>query len=395
MSAPGSNHESASDDRDNPTYDNFKTNTPVKKTRTRGPSERALNREGRAICRIVSAHEWPVRKIALIFGISRQVITRAIDNEYLPPDVVSEDYTHLKDPEFSKHFPPGAVAPRTKFQHRKRSESPLTTSDEDSSEDESKPSSSRVLLKRKCVGDGRPPPTSVSGAFTAKKPRHFSSSASSGQGSDSDSESLSPPTRPPTSTFIPALPRYKPRSSTKTYLLSPILIPTTLSVFLKSVNQIDLSAHLSLLSARGFTLERIRIMGAMWTDAMIKQAVERGLCEGEDEDKWKGMSAFDALTLELAIRKLRCKAESSSPNSNSNPATLSAFLSNVVGFDLTAHRALLESQGFDIDRLRAMREWEEGDLREVLARALRPGGEGEGGMFKLEILAVEFALKSW
>ncbi|KAJ7636553.1 hypothetical protein FB45DRAFT_1138267 [Roridomyces roridus] len=212
--ASGSNHESAIGERDNPTYQNFKTKTPVKKTRTLGPSQRALNREGRAICRIVSAHEWSVRQIAQIFGLSRKVITRAIDNEYSPPDVVSEDYTHLKDPEFSKQFPPGAVAPRTKFQRRKRSDSPHTTSDEDYSEDESKPSSPRVPLKRKCVGDGRPPPTSVSGAFTAKKPRHFSSSAPSRQ--ESDSESLSPPTRSPTSAFIPPLSR---RSPTKTYLL--------------------------------------------------------------------------------------------------------------------------------------------------------------------------------
>ncbi|KAJ7615584.1 hypothetical protein FB45DRAFT_906815 [Roridomyces roridus] len=171
-------------------------------------------------------------------------------------------------------------------------------------------------------------------------------------------------------------------------------MPTTLSTFLKSVNQIDLSMNLALLSARGFTLERIGLMGEMWTDEMIKGAVERGLCEDEEEDKWGGMTAFDALTLELAIRKFRRKAKSSSPNSNSIPATLSEFLRNVVGFDLTGHRALFEEQGFDIARLSAMREWEEGDLREVLGRVLRPLEKGAGGMSKLEVIAVEFALRS-
>ncbi|KAJ7615585.1 hypothetical protein FB45DRAFT_1055914 [Roridomyces roridus] len=305
-------------------------------------------------------------------------------------DAVSEDYAHVKDPELAKHFPPGDNAPRRKLQRRERFKSPPTTSDDE----DYLPYSSRRPLKRK--GEERvsrmPPPTSVSGARTTKKPRYFSSGSIS---SAQDSVPLSLPTR--SHTIIPSLPPRKLRSPTKALSPSAASSPTTLSAFLESVNRIDLSAHLSLLSAQGFTLERMRIMGQTWTDEMIKEAVKRGLCEAGEEEERKRISVLDALTLELEIRKFRGKAGSSSTpleNSAVIPATLSAFLRNVVGFDLTVHRALFEAQGFDVDRLRAMREWEEEDIREVVGRALSSQGEGAGGMCKLEILAVEFALTS-
>ncbi|KAJ7615572.1 hypothetical protein FB45DRAFT_1064449 [Roridomyces roridus] len=377
---------SAADERDNPTYKNFKTQTPVKKTRTPNPSERALNREGRAICRIASTHQISVSQIARIFRVSYSSVQRAIDNAYSPRDVVAEDYAHLKDPEFSKHFPPDAAAPTFALKQerhgRKRSESPQTTSDEDDSD-------VPLSLKRKCRA---PPPKSVSAAFTAKKPRHFSSFTPSKRNSDSESHS-----QPPcTSTSTAQLPRRKPRSPAETKPLFPTSSPTTLSAFLKNVNKIDLSAYRSLLSARGFTLERIRIMGETWTDKMVKEAVERGLCEDEEEDERKTLNAIDALTLELEIRKLRGKTGSSPTpiaNSGAIPPSLSAFLRNVVGFDLTEHRALFAVQGLDIDRLCVMREWDAEDLREVVGRALQPREEGAGWMSKLEILAVEFALR--
>ncbi|KAJ7636586.1 hypothetical protein FB45DRAFT_1001629 [Roridomyces roridus] len=338
---------------------------------------------GRAICRIVSAHNWSLTHIARIFDVHHSCIKKALENGYTPPDVVSEDYTRLDDPEFSKHFPPGAVA---QLQPCERSEPPLKTTEDDSSDDEWRPSSSRGPLKRK--GEEHESSLSPLSARTAKKPRHFSSSSTpSAQGTVLYSS--------PTSTFIPPLPRRKLRSPADTYPLSSSSIPPTLSAFLKSVNKIDLSTHLSFLLARGFTLERIRIMGETWTDEMIKEAVERGLCKAEEAEERKTLSIFDALTLELAIRKFRHPAGSPpSQNSSTTPASLSAFLSNLVGFDLTTHRALFEGQGFDIARLSAIREWEEGDLREVLGRALQPSEKGAGGVSKLEVMAVEFALRN-
>ncbi|KAJ7636585.1 hypothetical protein FB45DRAFT_1001628, partial [Roridomyces roridus] len=332
MSAAASGYQSDTGERDNPSCQNFKTKTPVTKHLTLLPTERALNREGRAICRIVFAQNWPASEIAGIFGISRSSVQRAVSNGYVRPDNVSEDYAHVKDPEFAKHFPPVASAPAQNSQRRKCSESPVTTSDD---EDYS-PGSSRGPLERKSMEHLSRPPTSVSGARTAKKPRYYSSSSVSGA---KDSVSLSLPMR--SSKLFPLLTRHQ---------LSPSATPSpaTLSAFLKRVNNIDLSAHLSLLSARGFTLERMRIMGGTWTNEMIKEAVERGLCEADEWNERKIMSALDAVTLELEIRKFRGKAGLSFQNPNTTPASLSAFLTNIVGFDLTVHRTLFESQGFDI-----------------------------------------------
>ncbi|KAJ7615575.1 hypothetical protein FB45DRAFT_873632 [Roridomyces roridus] len=376
MPAARSGWESDTGERDNPTYDNFRTNTPVTKTRKiASHRNRVLNREGRAICRTVYAHgNWSTRRIARIFGVSQCSIRRAIDNGYSPRDVVGEDYAHLKDPDFSKHFPPGATAPSQRHLTKR-----VTTDDEeeDSSDDEYI-ASSRVLQKRKGQEHESSLLVSVPAARPAKKPRHF----------------FSPPPRSPTAT------RTKPHSPAKTH--APASSPTTLSTFLKSVNKVDLSAYYSLMSARNFTLKRIHIMGETWTDGMIKEAVKRCLCDADDEDERKTLTTFQALTLELEIRKLRSKSlieiqgPSSLPivKSTSNPTTLSAFLRDVVGFDLTVHRALLKDQGFDMDALRSMRQWKAEELREVLGRGLRQREEEAGGMCKLEILALELALRS-
>ncbi|KAJ7636606.1 hypothetical protein FB45DRAFT_1001639, partial [Roridomyces roridus] len=233
MSAAASGYESGTGERDNPSCQNFKTKTPVTKHLTLLPTERALNREGRAICRIVFAHNCSEGEIADIFGISSSSVQRATSNGYARPDNVSEDYAHVKDPELAQHFPPVASVPTQNSQRRKCSESPVTTSD-----DEDYSYISRVPLKRKSVEHLSRPPTSVSGARTAKKPRYFSSSSISDA---QDSVSLSLPTRSPTSTFIPSLLRRNPSS----HPLSPTSTSTTLSAFLKRVNDIDLSAHLS------------------------------------------------------------------------------------------------------------------------------------------------------
>lgn len=74
-------------------------------------SKKVLNREGRAICRIVHAHGWSLADIGRVFGVSETSVSRAVDNvrqgRHLPRDRISEDYMRVKDPElFKKHFPP-------------------------------------------------------------------------------------------------------------------------------------------------------------------------------------------------------------------------------------------------------------------------------------------------
>lgn len=84
--------------------------------------------------------------------------------------------------------------------------------------------------------------------------------------------------------------------------------------------------------------------------------------------------------------------------------TVPVFLTNVMGFDLSAHHALLEQQGFDIAALSGMPAWERGELQEVLRRVLlAPTTEAERkkssvpperkGMKALEVLALEFCIR--
>ncbi|KAJ6595920.1 hypothetical protein B0H10DRAFT_770581 [Mycena sp. CBHHK59/15] len=154
-----SGYTSDTGERDNPTCSNFEKNQPVRKiidvalgyesvTLTIFCAvlmmieimnhwffirhhTRLLNRKGRAICRIVHSHGWSTPRIALIFGISQNPITRALANNYSPPDDVLADYQHV-DAEFDVKFPP-----KTPQISRK---APVTVIDiDDSSDDESKP----------------------------------------------------------------------------------------------------------------------------------------------------------------------------------------------------------------------------------------------------------------
>jgi hypothetical protein len=73
-------------------------------------NKKALNRTGRAICRIMDSHQWSHKAIARILLVSDSSVTRAVDNiRYNPRDRIEEDYDRV-DPEFRIHFPP---QPRT------------------------------------------------------------------------------------------------------------------------------------------------------------------------------------------------------------------------------------------------------------------------------------------
>ncbi|KAJ6524079.1 hypothetical protein DFH09DRAFT_1189839 [Mycena vulgaris] len=208
---------------------------------------------------------------------------------------------------------------------------------------------------------------------------------------------------PPGQTQFPLVSAPLPRRS----LFSPLANSTpTLAVFLKNLMGSDFSAHHDLLEAQGFTLPRLHIV-AGWDREAIGETVSRllmGSVAGH-----KGLSAFEVVSLELAIRKLKSKIPGPAPlpsrsvllppsvNPNNSTATIAAFLKNVMGFDLSAHRELLEAQGFDLARLCAITGWERGDLQELLRRTLSlKGDDAELGlknrMSALEVLALEFAI---
>ncbi|KAJ7271413.1 hypothetical protein B0H12DRAFT_1093048 [Mycena haematopus] len=91
-------YESETGARNIPTLTNFETITPVTVVfanvggGSRGRT-RVLNRQGRAICRIMAAGEWPCKAIAFIFRVSESSVIRAIQNRvYTPPrDRIEED----------------------------------------------------------------------------------------------------------------------------------------------------------------------------------------------------------------------------------------------------------------------------------------------------------------
>ncbi|KAJ7609892.1 hypothetical protein FB45DRAFT_1066454, partial [Roridomyces roridus] len=121
-------YESDSGERDNPTVAHFENFRPVKRTIQIPAGHRALNREGRAICRIMTAHGWEPEVIGKIFGEGTRVISRAVRNEFFPADDVRDDYDHVGE-DFKQVYPP-----------RKDLDSdgsPSFDSDDESSSDES------------------------------------------------------------------------------------------------------------------------------------------------------------------------------------------------------------------------------------------------------------------
>ncbi|KAJ6475604.1 hypothetical protein C8R45DRAFT_935244 [Mycena sanguinolenta] len=65
--------------RDIPTLTDFETLTPVTVVKGhpgRGGGKKVLNRQGRAICRVMAAHGWSSRAIAFIFRTSETTLTR-------------------------------------------------------------------------------------------------------------------------------------------------------------------------------------------------------------------------------------------------------------------------------------------------------------------------------
>ncbi|KAJ7108987.1 hypothetical protein C8R43DRAFT_1043414 [Mycena crocata] len=95
--------------RPNPTCWHFERNKPVvapepfsqgKKTKVR-----ALNKQGRAICRIVFQYGWTATGLARIFGLPLSAINNALTNSYSPPDTVAEDY-HWVGGEWLEKYPP-------------------------------------------------------------------------------------------------------------------------------------------------------------------------------------------------------------------------------------------------------------------------------------------------
>ncbi|KAJ7073132.1 hypothetical protein C8F01DRAFT_1106232 [Mycena amicta] len=101
-------------ERDNPTPEHFTTSTPVARTIRIPRKAKALDRKGRAICRIAHDNDsedncWPAKDIARIFGLSAHTIRFALNNDpygdELRVDDTSRDY-EFAGQGFKTIFPP-------------------------------------------------------------------------------------------------------------------------------------------------------------------------------------------------------------------------------------------------------------------------------------------------
>ncbi|KAJ7061502.1 hypothetical protein C8F01DRAFT_1137605 [Mycena amicta] len=109
MSKPAEkSHQSVAGPRNNPTVDDFVANRSVRTIPPEGlrGGERALDREGRAICRIVYGHGYHLHQIANVMSdVKPGTIAKAIKNAYVPADNVENDYDYVSA-DYKKRFPP-------------------------------------------------------------------------------------------------------------------------------------------------------------------------------------------------------------------------------------------------------------------------------------------------
>ncbi|KAJ7672928.1 hypothetical protein B0H17DRAFT_1083353 [Mycena rosella] len=265
-SSGDSEYESDTGPRDNPRCSNFENNEPVKngfECTERGSNIRALNRKGRAICRIVSAHGWTLSQIMHIFRVPEKPISKALKNLYSPNDDTGKDYDFV-DAEFRKKFPPlkyarGHIVP-----------SPSINTGQDPSgdggDDPSNSFQSNSTLKRPLANENQ-------GTWhLVKKPRY---------------DYLSQAPHPLPHQF------FQPKHS-----------PELLS-FLKDVRGLDLSKHVDLFIDRGLQdVAALRLM-ATWERAKLEETLAREFMgSAEKLAGRKGLTALEVISLELAIRAL-------------------------------------------------------------------------------------------
>ncbi|KAJ6572775.1 hypothetical protein DFH09DRAFT_1362331 [Mycena vulgaris] len=318
-----SGYESDTGPRDNPRVSNFETNQPVKKGLSgvphgRGGQTRALNREGRAICRIVHAHGWTSTEIGKIFRVPAKPIRKALQNKYSPPDDASDDYKHV-DAEFGVKFPPVEDL----------SVEDGAASDEEL-DDECIPSGSVNKRRR---ANSKPTEVPIGLLWRSSHLYRYSSQVSAPTVKKPRYEYTIPHSRAYSSSPSPAPPVFDSsplqntpctsKSQARSSLLSsvpphtlpqaPLPLPSrcppgrspALLAFLQDVHGLDLSKYHDLFVARGLgDVATLRTM-AVWDRAELQETLARLLMGGAAElGGRQGLSALEVISVELAIRAL-------------------------------------------------------------------------------------------
>ncbi|KAJ7443217.1 hypothetical protein B0H11DRAFT_2093086 [Mycena galericulata] len=382
-----SGYESDTGERDLPTCANFKTREPVQKTIEVGPSKKVLNRKGRAICRIVHSHGWSATDIAAIFRVSATSVSRAIDNiRYRPRDRISEDYMKV-DVEFEMHFPPIAV----KDNVAKLPKVPSDVITIDSSDDELNELDFAIVEEYR--SNGRPPRT-AKGEFYSNLPRGLASEEDETPvvpqkrshehepvRSSPTTSNMSSGRESSTSVSGTKKPRYDDEHSD--------IRTTSTGPFISSFR----GQSPSLRQTSTFRTTHMSKSGAPPHDSVALSASRSTLATAGAPPRVPASSAVQTSRIQappLPHRSLLA------PRAHSSTPTLSSFLKNIPGIDLSAHHALLEAQGFSVARMHILGTWGRDAIKEVLQRLLmesEAASMGHKGMDPLELITLELGIR--
>ncbi|KAF7345752.1 F-box domain-containing protein [Mycena venus] len=287
---------SDADSQGNPTVFNFENNEPVKKAiRPTGYNIPVLDRQGRAICRIVHSHGWTIARISRIFNIPAKRITKAVHNAYMPRDDVFEDYDHA-GMDFKKRFPEKREQQAVRTRVKIAVKSTTRTKDADDKQDKLRKCSShpQESCKRSRTSTAFPPEQ------PRKRPRRIQetrpeaslpllpSKSEAPNAVITSNESSSSETKPPLS-----LPCGRDAPQDTRRVSAPAHPPDSLAAFLMGLEILE---HLQLFTASGFndvaifhTFARLDAqtmrdtLGRMFMGSVDKHAGREGMTQSELE----------------------------------------------------------------------------------------------------------------
>ncbi|KAJ7464216.1 hypothetical protein B0H11DRAFT_2051693 [Mycena galericulata] len=382
IAEPG--YESDTGERDNPSCLHFKNRQPVEKTIEVGFRKKVLNRQGRAICRIVRSHNWSLIDIARIFGVSETSVARAVDNVrkscVLPRDRVSEDYARV-DPEFAIHFPPIPVT-----------QSPYKMGDsvvDELIEDHN-------VLEHN--SNGRPSRAAKLGFYTRLQKIENSDEhtipenplrAPLKRSRDDEPMESSPTDIIPTEhdsamSSTTKKPRYGNDGSDTQY--STVSSPTLRTVKKEESYRCGKSGFQ--VSSQSSTTEKSASSSRGSTTVVALKLRQPTGASGVSPQRQPHSQSTPVQTPHRSLPP--------PPNTQGSATTLSTFLKNVKAIDLSAHEALLEAQGFSMARLHIIATWRRDDIEEVLRRLLmgsEAAATGRKGLAALELISLEIAIR--
>ncbi|KAF7324137.1 hypothetical protein MKEN_00636300 [Mycena kentingensis (nom. inval.)] len=372
---PHDAYESDTGDRDIPDAVHFTSNTPIERKIVL-PGKKALNRRGRAICRIMWKHGWSALRIGRIFGVSCTTVDHALAEyrQYYPNDEPENDYFYAGE-EYQKAFPEADVdSEGEKWRKRKR---------EEEKKQKQTLSTGRKVFKK--------PRYAVLADDLASSRRRDSFLDESDAYSRSPSPDAHPPVQRQKAQSTPAV---VPSVSLREFLNNTLVLPSALTT----------PAHIVLFTTIGLSSPSRwhALARAPWA-AQLDDALPR-LLRSAPASAAIDLAAVDIHILVMSVQRLPRSLPSTHTTTSTPTTSLKAFLRTLpTGIDLSAHTSLFKTQGFTLPRLRFLARGYAGvqcparraELQRVIADGLSVGSAlvpPGMGLDPLEAMALELAL---